>query len=58
MKIIRTEPSDYHVIWYPPEAHIGQDLLTPESTDEQDIVDVGAMPPRQTVARILAFSEK
>ncbi len=58
VKIIRTEPADYHVIWYPPEVHVGQDLIEQQATDEEDVVDVGALPPRQTVARILAFGEK
>jgi len=55
VKMIEPVKNDYRVIWYPPETHIGQDLVTGRASDEEDMVDVSATPPDAAVARIMAY---
>jgi hypothetical protein len=38
--IVRWAGDDFHVVFQPPESHVGQDLTTVEACDESCAVDV------------------
>jgi hypothetical protein len=52
LKITRTLPDDYHVIWYGPEVHVGQDLTVVDARDESCALDLTGAPSSGDLAQM------
>jgi hypothetical protein len=52
VKITRTLPDEYHVIWYGPEVHVGQDLTVVDARDESCAIDLTSAPTSGDLAQM------